>query len=232
MSSSIRPRVVVALADPAETSLVAEWLVAEGFEPVRRASARAAQEEIQARPYDLLVTDAALTECGALLMASRARRPKTPCVLLDEGTAAIRHDPASALVMRIARPLERAMFTCTVSMAILDGRPLRRSLRKPVSRFEVIVNGVRSELIDVSNEGLRFAMPQGRQAVPPPYFNVRVPLVGVALTVQRMWARSLPGNGRPELWCGAALAGNRPQAEGGWRMFVDTIPASTLPNKT
>jgi hypothetical protein len=68
-------------------------------------------------------------------------------------------------------------------------------------------------------------MPRQRLSVPPPYFNVRLPLMGLAVTVQRMWARSSPGQGpTPIMWCGGALSANRPGAEQGWRAFVDMIP--------
>ena len=58
-------------------------------------------------------------------------------------------------------------------------RPTRRSVRKAVNRFEAVANGVASHVVDVSYEGLRLEMLRDRQAVPPPYFNVRLPLIGV-----------------------------------------------------
>ena len=78
-------------------------------------------------------------------------------------------------------------------MAIMEGRPIRRSERKIASRFEAIVNDVPSHIIDASYHGLRLQMPAQRMSALPPNFNVRVPLIGVAVTVQRVWARSAPG---------------------------------------
>jgi hypothetical protein len=217
-----RPRVILVLPDITECATVAEWLVTDGFEPVRCSSARTAVEEMRAHPFDLLVADATVTMREGLLATSRRRNPLTPAIVIGNSAAA---DPRDAVSMYLSRPLERGIFVCTVSMAMMAERPARLSARKIANRFEAIVNGVPSNIIDVSTEGLRLEMPRHRLAVPPPYFNVRLPLMGIAVTVQRVWARS-PGQERtPIIWCGGALSANRPGAEQGWRAFVDMIPS-------
>lgn len=217
-----RPRIILALPDVDECATVAEWLVTDGFEPVRRPSPRTAAEEMRARPFDLLVTDAAVAVRDRLLAASRGRNPWTAAIVVGNGPM---DDPRDALSMYLIRPLARGTFVCTVSMAMMDGRPTRRSARKIANRFEAIVNGVPSHIIDVSTEGLRIEIPRQRLSIPPPYFNVRLPLMGIAVIVQRMWARTSPGQERaPITWCGGALSANRPGAEQGWRAFVDMIP--------
>jgi CheY-like chemotaxis protein len=220
---SDQPRIVVAMPNPAEAGTLAEWLNAEGFEPVRRATAAAACEEMQARRFDLLVADIAIGSLDKVLAASRARNPQAPCVLVGD-QAALKQIEGRSRAMHLTRPLDRAILVCTVSMAVLDGRPTRRSARKTIPRYATVVNGVPSNLIDVSNEGLRLELPRERQTALPPYFNVRVPLIGVSLTVQRMWVRSWSVGQRPVLWCGGALAQNRAGAERAWRLFVDTVP--------
>jgi hypothetical protein len=219
---ALRPRVILVLPDTTECATVAEWLVTDGFEPVRCASARAAAEEMRARPFALLVADARVTMRDGLLAASRRHNPLTPAVVIGNGAAA---DPRDAVSMYLGRPLDRGIFVCTVSMAMMDERPARRSARKIANRFEAIVNGVPSSIIDVSSEGLRLEIPRHRLAVPPPYFNVRLPLIGLAVTVQRVWARSPGREQAPIIWCGGALSANRPGAEQGWRAFVDMIPS-------
>ena len=219
---STRPRVIVALPDNAECTTVAEWLVADGFDPVRRPNPRSAAEEMRARPFDLLVTDATVAVRDELLAASRGRNPLTPTVVIGNDAVA---DSRVGATMYLGRPIERAVFVCTVTIAIMDGRPPRRSPRKLANRFEAITNGVPCHIIDVSTEGLRLEIPRQRLSVPPPYFNVRMPLMGIAVTVQRRWARSSLGQGLPPVtWCGGALTANRPGAEQRWRMFVDMIP--------
>ena len=116
------------------------------------------------------------------------------------------------------------MLTCTVSMALLNERPARCSERKPVNRFEALANGMPSYIIDVSNEGLRLEMPRDRRTVPPPCFNVRLPLIGGAVTVRRKWARACSEQGRTDVTlCGGAISQDQPNAERAWRVFVDTV---------
>jgi hypothetical protein len=219
---SFRPRVIVALPDPVECATVAEWLVADGFDPVRRPNPRSAAAEMQVRAFDLLITDATVETRDELLAASRGRNPSTPIVVIGNNTVG---DSPVGATMYLERPIERAVFVCTVTMAIMDGRPPRRSPRKPANRFEAVANGVPCHIIDVSTEGLRLEIQRQHLPVPPPYFNVRVPLVGVAVTVQRKWARSLHGQGPPLVtWCGGVLTANRPGVEQRWRLFVDMIP--------
>jgi hypothetical protein len=221
-----RPRVVIALPDPSESATVAEWVVAEGLEPVRRPTVKSAAEEMSARAFDLLIVDALFALRDGLHAGPRGRNPLMPTVVVGDATA-VGADALRRRAMYLNRPLDRAILVCTVSMAILDGRPTRRSPRKLVNRFNAIVNGVPSHIIDVSNEGLRLEIPPGRRSTPPPYFNVRVPDMGVAVIVQRMWARTWPTEGRLDvLRCGGALAQNRQAAEQGWRHFVDTIPVA------
>jgi hypothetical protein len=220
-----RPRVVVALPDPAECATVADWLLAEGLDPVPRPSVASAADEMHARVFDLLIADAVFVLRHGLHSGNRGRNPLTPTVVVGDSAAASA-DALRRRAMYLNRPIDRAMLVCTVSLAILDGRPARRSPRKPVNRFSALVNGVPSHIIDVSNEGLRVEIPQGPRSAPPPYFNVRVPAMGVTVIVQRMWARSWPKQGRSDvLRCGGALSQNRPTAEQGWRAFVDTLPA-------
>jgi hypothetical protein len=127
--------------------------------------------------------------------------------------------------MFLPRPIERASLVCTVAMAVMESRPVRRSLRKRVNRFDAVVEGVPSHIIDVSNEGLRLEIPRGRKsAPPPPFFNVRVPILGVALIVRRMWTSSSPA---PEAaWCGSQLSRNPRRVEEAWAAFVDAIPVA------
>jgi hypothetical protein len=217
-----RPRVIVALPDIAECATVAEWLVAEGFEPVRRPNPRSAVAEMQVRAFDLLVTDATVEIRDELLAVSRGRNPLTPTVVIGNDPVG---DSRIGATMYLGRPVGRAVLACTVTMAIMDGRPPRRSPRKLANRFEAIANGVPCHIIDVSTEGLRLEIPRQRLSIPPPYFNVRLPLIGIAVTVERKWARSLLLQGPPPVtWCGGALTANRPVAEQRWRVFVDMIP--------
>ncbi len=217
------PRVIVALPNVIESSAVCEWLVTNGHEPVRRAESRAAAAEMRARPFDLLIADATFVMRDGLVAASRERNPSTPVVVIGSGPGTALPDAVSRHAMLLDRPLDCDTLLCTVSMALLEGRPIRRSERKIANRFEAVVHGVPSVIIDASHHGVRLQLP-GRNLSLPPQFNVRVPLIGVAVTVQRVWARSAPSDAAPVIWYGAALASNRPAVEQRWRGFVDMLP--------
>jgi hypothetical protein len=219
-----RPRIVIASPSAIESRTLAEWLVADGFEPVLRPTFTAAAGEIRARTFDLLIVDAAFAFRDGLTATGCARDPKTPTVVIGDAAAADRCEAMGLRLMYLARPVERVMLACTVSMALLNERPVRCSERKPVNRFEALANGVPSYILDVSNEGLRLELPRDRRTVPPPYFNVRVPLIGGAIGVRRKWARACSEEGRTDVTlCGGAISQNQAKAERAWRVFVDTV---------
>lgn len=182
---------------------------------------------MKVRPFALLIADAALVFRSTLLRAQlRANSPVTPTLLIGDLAAAPQGEPVSAQAMYLARPIDRALLGCFVAMAIMDGRPMRRSVRKPVNRFDAVVNGVPSHIVDVSAEGLRIEVARDRRAILPPYFTLQVPLVGVAVTVRRMWTRSSSSRAAT-IWYGGALSQNRAAIDQGWRRFVDTLPVAT-----
>ena len=131
--------------------------------------------------------------------------------------------------MHVGRPLDRAIFLCTVSMAILQSRPTRRSERRIANRLEAIANGVPSHIIDASHHGVQLQIPGTALSALPPHFSVRLPLMGVSVAVERVWARATTGRAVPGISCGAVLAANRPATEQRWRGFVDTLPVGGAP---
>ena len=215
-----RPRIIISLPDSAECATVAEWLLADGFEPVRRPTPQAAAAEMRERPFAMLIVDAGFALKRGLHPARNA-----PTIIIGDAGSGSPAEGISGQTVYLTRPVDRAMLGCFVSMAIIDDRPARRSVRKPVNRFDAVVNGVPSHILDVSFEGLRLEMAGGRKAALPPYFTVRVPLVGVAVMVQRMWTRSSTKHASA-IWYGGALSQNRVAINEAWRRFVDTIPAA------
>jgi CheY-like chemotaxis protein len=206
--------------------MLADWIAADGCEPVRAPSLRSAIDEMQARTFDLLVADYGLAFRGGLhaLSRGRTRNAQTPAVIVGPADESSRTQAEHHNAMYVERPVERSALICLVAMIIMEHRPVRRSVRKPVPRLEAIVDGVTSRLLDVSNEGLRLEIPRGRRASPP-FFNVKIPLIGVGLTVQRIWT-SLPAGVSSSYvgFCGGALADNPARASQAWRTFVDALP--------
>jgi hypothetical protein len=218
------PRVIVALPDESESSTIAEWLKASRFEPVRRADPRTAAREMQTRAFDLLIADATFAIRDGLLAISRVRNPSTPTLVIGNGGDADLCGAVSGHAMHLGRPLDRATVLCTVSMAMMEGRPTRRSARKSANRFDAFVQNVPTQIIDASYHGLQLQMSGRGMSALPPNFSVRVPIMGVSVNVQRIWARSAPAQATPFIWCGGALAANRPGTNEGWRRFVDMLP--------
>src|SRR6187549_291698 len=135
-----RPRVVVALPDFTEGSLVASWLSENQLEPVHRTTLEAAASDIQRLTFDLLITDATWAVSNALQMAVRARRsPAAPTIFIGDAKDP-RATAASGQAMYLTRPIELAVLSCFVSMAFMESKPVRRSPRKTVQRFDALVN--------------------------------------------------------------------------------------------
>jgi hypothetical protein len=214
--------VIVSLPNPLEATAVADWLLTDGFNPVKRSTPQAAADEM-ILPFALLIADVSHRR---LLMQSRGRNPLMPTILIGNAATASSGDTLGAQTMYLSRPIDRAMFTCFVAMAMLDSRPVRRSVRKSVNRFDAVANGVPTHIVDVSLEGLRLEMTREKRAALPPYFTVRVPLVGVAVTVQRMWTQAAARR-EPSIWYGGALSQNRSAIIQAWRTFVDTVPGAS-----
>jgi AmiR/NasT family two-component response regulator len=217
-----KARIIIALSDRAESAVLADWLASEGFEPVRRPTPHSAVEEMRSRPYDVLIADASTNGRPPLRAEGRLRRAATPAILIGN-TAPQRGEAVTTLPMYLARPLDRAILNCYVTMAILEGSPLRRSERKLVTSLAAVVNGVPAQILDVSVEGVRIEMLREKRTALPPYFTVRVPLMGVGVNVRRVWACAAKGPA-PTLWYGGSLLPNRASALQGWKSLIETVP--------
>jgi AmiR/NasT family two-component response regulator len=226
---SSRPRILVACPDPTERVALTDWLSADRLEPVPVSSADAVADDVKHRSCDLVVVDATIAHgnWGQLVSSVRSRNPKTPIVVVGQPDPAREAQAAARGATYLSRPLERTWFGCTISMALMDTRPERRSIRKPVDRIDAVVEGVPSHIVDVSNEGLRLEVPRSRRfTTPPPFFNVSVPLLGVSLAVRRMWTSPVPQAEREASWYGAELSRNQPRVERAWLQLVDNVPGA------
>ena len=216
-----RPAVMVALPDRTEGKLVANWLSENQFEPVHRSGIEAAASEIRTRAFSLIIADASWAVSKAFPTPGHGCNPTSPTILIGNATDG-RATAMDGQAMYLSRPIELAVLSCFVSMALMEDKQVRRSPRKPVPRYDVLVNNEAAAIIDVSAEGLRLELPRTRR-LPPPFFGVRIPLVGVAIIASRRWAMAPPKD-TSKVWCGASLSGNPSGAAEAWRSFVDTVP--------
>ena len=218
-----RQQVIVATPKADESKLLSEWLDAEAFEPIAKSTPKSACEALVAQPFDLLVADAGFVLTGGVRGFGQARFRETPVVVVGESADAGACTPLGPQIMFLERPLDRTTFVCTVTMALMEARAERRSPRRTVRPFEATVNGVQSHIIDVSREGVRLQLPRDRRMMTPT-FVMRVPLIGVGVSVQRRWVRlPAPGEQGSVIWCGGELHNNTVLAEQAWQRFIDTL---------
>lgn len=218
-----RQQVIVATPHAEECTALSAWLEAESFQVTTRSTPKSALDAVAGPPFDLLIADAGFVLTGGLRGFGLARFRETPMIVLGNGDDARACTPFGSQIMFLERPIERAVFICTVTMALMDARAERRSPRRTIRPFEAVVNGVPSHIIDVSKEGVRLELPRDRRMVTP-NFVMRVPLIGVGVSIQRRWVR-VP---RPEenigvMWCGGELQRNTVLAVQGWHRFIDTM---------
>jgi CheY-like chemotaxis protein len=225
---SFRQQVLVATPNADEAAALSAWLDAEGFEPLAKPTSRSASDAVASQPFDLAVVDASFVLDGSVRAFGLARFRETPVIVLGDAADSIACAPLGAQIMFLERPVERATFICTVTMALMEARADRRWPRRAIRPFEATVNGVKSYIIDVSREGVRLEMPRDRRMITP-QFALRVPLIGVGVSVQRVWVRvPRPDERVGVMWCGGQLGKNTVLADQAWQRFIDTV-ASTAP---
>jgi hypothetical protein len=223
-----RPRIIVATPDPVECEVLAQWLAADGFEPITRTTLASTADAIAGQSFDLFIADFSFAFRYRLHAASRRRIRdlKTPTLVIGDLDVAGRVRAEDRRAMYVSRPVERAALLCLVSMAILDGRPVRCSPRLPIDALEALVNGAPSRIVDLSPEGLRLEIPRDGRPAPPPVFSVRVPMFGVTVAVRRRWTRTRPNAAGTEPWhCGGLVSLDDVGSAMGWSVLVDTLPS-------
>jgi len=111
-----RLRVIVALADAFEGAAVYDGLLSAGFDPAWCSNVREVGDAMRAQPFDLVIADVSLALDGRLQSEGRARNPLTPIILIgDPGSRPVSW---SGRTMHLTRPVDQAMLTCFVTMAL------------------------------------------------------------------------------------------------------------------
>ena len=216
-----RPRVIVALPDWTEGSLVANWLSENQFEPVHRSTMEAAASEIRTRPFNLIIADASWAVSKAFQTPDRGCNTAAPdhshwrCHRSPghgDGRASDVSDETdrarSTVLLRVDGPHGRQAGP---ALSTKDGPAVRRPRQRRACRHRRrqcrgIPPGIASRPAPSSAVLRRSDSARGRG-------DHREPAVGDS-----------PSKDASKIWCGAALSSNPSGAEEAWRSFVDTVP--------
>jgi hypothetical protein len=223
-----RPRIGLACPVLRERATLPDWLHAAGYEPVPMIDSSSVARELEGEGFEALIIDADLTSSSEAASVLRTLGKNRPIIVIGDFHASKLSDPARREVMYLARPVSRDELLLTITLALAEGRPARRSPRRTVARLQSTIDGVSARLIDVSYEGIRIELPERHRSTLPPFFTVRVPMFNVSVIGQRVWLASSPElTARSMFWFGVRLARNPEQAVTAWRSLVEHAPAST-----
>jgi hypothetical protein len=207
---------------PGERAAFQEWLTLAGYEPVSMPSIETVSRDLATRPIEALIVDVSLVNATELPRIVRMLGPNRPLILVGNPRDAIEDVPRDATWM--SRPVSRESFQLSISLALAEGRPARRSPRKLVPRLLSTIDGVPSKLVDISSEGVRLEIPGASPSTLPPYFVLKVPTFGVAAKIKRVWVAT-PGPNH--LWCGGIVERQADKAAATpWHAFVQSAPVA------
>jgi hypothetical protein len=222
------PRIGLACPVLNERAEFLEWLSHAGFEPVPMLDPASVARELEGDGFQALIADREIVtrpEAGAFLRALGRNRP---LIILGDEDDTLKTDAERRNASYLARPLNREEALLAVTLALAEGRPARRSPRRPVPSIQATIDGVPSAVLDVSYEGLRLAVPEQHRTLLPPNFTVAVPMFRVHVAVRRVWVSSPPSGARDgSVRCGVTLRKGSASTASAWRTFVDHAPNAT-----
>lgn len=217
-----KERIGVACPVLGERAAFLDWLRTAGYEPLVMLDLDLLGRELTTRPVEALIADVALIPAADLPRIIRILGVNRPLIVVGEHARALETVPRD--VTWIDRPVTREIFLLSIALALAEGRPARRSPRKPVPRLLSQIDGVSAKLMDISAEGVRLELTGTPPSALPPYFTLRVPAFGVTTKVKRVWVAA-PALGA--LWCGGTLErGQTVNTDADWIKFLQTAPAA------
>lgn len=214
-------RIGVACPVTGERAAFLEWLTLAGYEPMPMLNLDGVARDLATRPLEALIADVALVSAADLQRIVKTLGQNRPLVLVGDPKDAIEEVPNYATW--IDRPVTRDTFLLSVALALAEGRPARRSPRKLVPRLMSSIDGVSSNIVDISLEGVRLEITGSSPAALPPFFTLRVPGFGVAAKVKRVWV-AMPAQG--SMWCGGILERQADKNTAAWSKFVANAPGT------
>lgn len=217
---SMSPRVGIACPRPGERAAVSDWLRSAGFEPVVLVDACFVTTDVTGRPPVLVVADASLLT-PVFIASVRKGDPHRPILAVGDPDDSVEASLSRRHIAFHVRPLNEQALILAVSLAHAENRLVRRSERRVVPRVPLSIEGTSAVLLDVSNEGLRLEMDAAGGARLLPQFVVHVPLIKMAVPVQRVWVRSASSGVARKVECGGTLLPSDERTLRVWQRLAD-----------
>lgn len=220
------PAAVIALAcpQPDERALLTRWLSDAGYAPTHVADPLRLDDALQAQSIEALVADVALLpSLDDVRLLLRRLGGNRPLLLVGDRD----HQPAldRGELSAVRRPLERDAVLLAVGLALAEGRPARRYPRRFVEPVPATAQGIAVKVTEISSGGVGLSI-AARQAVLPPFFNLRIPDFGVYVLVRRAWMGPMASG---SVRCGGSIEGDLRGASTPWADFARGAPAPLRP---
>jgi len=170
-----------------------------------------------------IVTDVHLGDYNGLHLVAIAQveHPRTTCLVVGPRDAALQAESYHLGARYLVEPVPADRLAAVLTELVANPRPQRRWPRKrPVRELSTFVSGVEARIIDVSygGAGIEFFGAD----IPTDALELTVPATGLAVPVERVWARR-PGKAQAQpIACGLALRRDS-AVDARWRSFVDGL---------
>lgn len=209
----------VACRLPSERVAFAKWLETAQYQAVA-IDIECLARELKNRPIEALVATAdAVSRIGlpAVLKLLTVNRPLVVIGRVDRCPPEFRQRATW-----LDSPTSMDTLTIGLALALAEGRPARRSLRKQVLHLPSTVDGVSSQVLDVSNEGVRLQLTQDDPLRLPPFFTLQVEVFSVTTVVRRVWIAHPSDRA---VLCGGTIQRHLPRSRT-WTDLVTLVPAA------
>jgi hypothetical protein len=218
---SDRASIALACTQSAERTSLTDWLSASGYHPVPLPDLSRLDDDLQNNSIEALIADMVfIPREDDVRNLVRRLGTNRPLMLLGDTSRL----PIAALgdVSVISRPVTREAILLSVGLALAEGRPARRFPRRHVEPIPATAQGISVTVREASVGGVGLEVSGPRQAVLPPYFNLRIPEFGVHVLVKRAWI--VPVNA-DIMRCGGTVEGDLNGATRSWAEFAREAPA-------
>ena len=217
----MRMPVLVVGVQEQERSERAAALVSAGFATLPVGSFLEARDVLTEIEPEALVTDVHLGDYNGLHLVAIAQveHPRTTCVVVGPRDPALQSESYHLGARYLVEPIAANQVASILAELVATPRPQRRWPRKrPAHEVPTFVSGIEARIVDVSYGGAGIEV-YGDE-LPAEALQLTVPGTGVAVPVERVWARRT-AKAQP-LACGLALRRDS-AVDAQWRSFVDAL---------